>query len=278
MSLGFKAMTQLLSRQQPELLPVDGARLQRIGPQCWIADRELAYGRRATLPVRMTVTSDRQAGLTLYSPLALDEGTREALAGLGEVVRVVAPNRFHTLFAQQVLDAYPNAELLVPRESGDLLQRFPARTTVVSEQFSPDSGLELYPVQLREGLTELCAYHDASESLILADLLFNLQQASSSLARFLYRLNGIWQRPGHSYLQRLLLFRERESLRLFYRWALAKPFAQIVMAHGQIITSNARELFYRTFSRYSLHYDVPPHRLRAARHSSHRRSTFSSKD
>jgi hypothetical protein len=243
-------MTLLLSRQQPEVLPLDGARLQRIGPQCWIADRELAYGGRATLPVRMTVIGDRQAGLTLYSPVALDEGTQEALAGLGEVVRVIAPNRFHTLFAGPVLDAYPNAELLVPRESGGLVERFPTRTTVVRDRFVPDSGLELYPVQLREGLIELCAYHDASESLVLADLLLNFRQASSSLARFIYRLNGIWQRPGHSYLQRLFLFREQESLRLFYRWALAKPFSQIVMAHGQIITSDAREQFYQVFSRY----------------------------
>ena len=53
-----------------------------------------------------------------------------------------------------------------------------------------DQGLELYPVQLRDGLVELCAYHDDSESLILADLLFNFQQARSGLARLVYRLIG----------------------------------------------------------------------------------------
>ena len=250
MNLGFKAMTTLLSRQQPEILPVDGARLQRIGPQCWSADRELAFGRRATLPVRMVVLGDREAGLTLYSPVALDEGTREALAGLGEVVRVIAPNRFHTLFAGRVLDAYPSAELLVPEENGGLAARFPARTSIVTEPSATDAGLELHPVRLRDGLIELCAYHDDSESLLLADLLFNFQQAGSGLARFVYRMNGIWQRPGHSHLQRRLLLKEEAELRRFYRWALGKPFSQIVMAHGQIISSNAREQFYQAFSRF----------------------------
>mgnify|MGYP001811837353 CR=1 FL=1 len=250
MSLAFQAMSLILARQRPEVLPVDGARLQRIGDQCWVADRELSYGKRSSLPVRMIVTRDRTGELTLYSPLLVDEGTREALAGLGQVVRLVAPNRFHTLFAGRVLDAYPDAELLVPEADAGLSGRFPARTRVVREPVVLGSGLELRPVRLRDGLEELCAYHDESESLLLADLLFNFQQAGSPLARFMYRLNGVWRRPGNSHLQRLFLLKDTDSLGQFYHWALAKPFSQIVMAHGQIITRDAREQFYQIFSRY----------------------------
>ena len=250
MSLAFQAMTRLLSRTQPEMQSVDGARLQRIGPNCWSADRELAYGQRASLPVRMVVTRGGEGRLTLYSPVAIDDGTIEALAGLGEVVRVVVPNRFHTLFAGRVLERYRDAELLVPEVNAGLAERFPDRTTIVTQAAAVDHGLELYPVRLRDGLVELCAYHDDSESLILADLLFNFQQAPSRLARVLYRLNGIWQRPGHSRLQRLLLLKNTDELRRFYRWALAKPFSQIVMAHGQMISNDAREQFYQAFSRY----------------------------
>jgi len=105
-------------------------------------------------------------------------------------------------------------------------------------------------VRLRDGLVELCAYHDESESLLLADLLFNFQQASSAPARLVYRLNGIWRQPGNSRLQRLFLLKDRDSLGQFYHWALSKPFSQIVMAHGQIITRDAREQFYQIFSRY----------------------------
>lgn len=250
MSLAFRTLTRLLARQQPEQQPVDGARLQRIGPQCWSADRELVYGRRSRIPLRMVVTRDREGGLTLYSPVALDEGTQEALAGLGNVARIVAPNRFHTLFAGRVLDAYPGAELVLPEENAGLAERFPARSRIVRAPTQPGSDLELYPVRLRDGLVELCAYHDESETLLVADLLFNLRQAGSRLGRLAYRLNGIRQRPGHSHLQRLLLFRDDESLQLFYRWALAKPFSQIAMAHGQIIGMDAREQFYQAFSRF----------------------------
>ena len=251
MNLAFRVMTRLLAGQQPEMLPVDGARLQRVGAQCWIADRELSYNRQATIPIRMVVLRDQSGALTLYSPVLLDEGTHEALAGLGEVVRVVAPNRFHTLFAGRALDAYPRAELLVPLDNAGLAERFPARSRLVREHLELEPGLELYPVRQREGFTELAGYHDPSATLLVADLLFNFQQATSSLARFGYRLSGVWRKPGHSRLQRLLLLRDTDSLGAFYRWGLAKPFSQIVMAHGQVVADDAREVFYQSFSRFS---------------------------
>jgi hypothetical protein len=185
----------------------------------------------------------------------MDEGTREALAGLGEVVRVLAPNRFHTLFVGRAMDAYPEAELLVPTANAGLADRFPNRTRVVDALQSISSDLEVLPVHLADGLVELCAYHDDSETLLLADLLFNIQQANSLVAKLFYRMNGVWQQPGNSRLQRLLLFKNAESLSRFYRWALAKPFSQIAMAHGQIISKDAREQFYQIFCRYGSSLD-----------------------
>ena len=250
MNLLFRLMTRLLAGQQPEMLPVDGARLQRAGEQCWVADRELSYGGRSRFPIRMVVLRDQAGGLTLYSPVVLEEGTREALAGLGEVLRIVAPNRFHTLFAGRALDAYPNATLLVPEDNAGLAERFPARTRIVRNHVEIVPGLELYPVRQRDEFSELAGYHDFSESLLLADLMFNFQQAASRLERFGYRMSGIWQRPGHSRLQRLLLLKDVPSIGGFYRWALAKPFSQIIMAHGQVVADDAREVFYQAFSRF----------------------------
>jgi hypothetical protein len=229
--------------------PVDGARLHRIGDECWVADRELSYG-RGTLPLRMVIVRGEAGALTLYSPIDLDPGTREALMGLGHVTRIISPNRFHTLFVDRAMEIYPDARLLVSHADGGLAERFPGRTTLIGEPTGLGTGLETVPVRLREGLSELVLFHDQSETLILADLLFNVQQAASPAVRLACRMNGIWRRPGHSRLQRLLLLRDEESLGAFYRWALSKPFVQIAMAHGQLIAEDAREQFYQVFRRY----------------------------
>ena len=245
----FRALSRMLAIQQPRLAPVDGARLNRIGERAWAADRSLVYGTREQLPLRMVVLRDDRDGLTLYSPLALDAGTLEALAGLGKVRHLVVPNRFHTGFVGAVADCFPEASLLLPSWNAGLEQRFPARSKVVVNGEHLGAGLELRRVILRDGLDELVLYHDSSELLAVADLIFNLQHGGT-LSRVFYRLNGVWRRPATSRLQRWLLLKNHIELDAFYRWAMDRPFSQISVAHGQLITADAREHFYQLFASY----------------------------
>ena len=211
---------------------VEGARLTLLGPDAWVADRELVYSRRNRLPLRMVVLRDSAGSLNLYSPVALDEGTIEALAGLGEVHRIIVPNRFHTLFVGRAMDVYPQAQLLLPAADAGLTERFPRRAEILAAAQDLDTLTEIVPVRLRPGLDELVLYHDAAELLVLGDLLFNLHSVQSRL-------------------RRLLLHKDTSSLNQFYRWAMNKPFSQISMAHGPLVSVQARETFYQLFHHYS---------------------------
>lgn len=242
----FRLLARMAARQRPEQAPVSGARLSRIGQGAWVADRELVYGRGTRLPLRMVVLAHQPRSLTLYSPVAMDPQTLEALSGLGVVTRIVVPNRFHTLFAGRALDAFPEAVLLVPASNAGLGDRFAHRSQTVCEPIRLGEGTELRPVVLRDGLEELVIYHDPAELLVVCDLLFNLHSGSTT-QQLAYRLNGIWRRPALSRLQRLLLLRNRREIARFYRWAMARPFAQISMAHGLLISTRARECFYQLF-------------------------------
>lgn len=247
MSIAIRWLVSAAGRLNPEFLPANGARLGLLGREAWYADRELRYPGGYSLPVRMVVLRCAEGELTLYSPVELDESTREALAGLGPVSTIIVPNRFHTLSVEQAMDVYPQATLLLPQANGNLAERFPHRSRVVGELEHLNPGTEIMPVRLREGLDELVIYHDPSECLILGDLLFNLRQVSSVPGRWFERLNGIGQQPGQSRLQKLLLLKDMPSLRRFYHWALSRPFSQISMAHGHLITLDAREVFYQKF-------------------------------
>ena len=53
------------------------------------------------------------AGLLVHSPIAPGGGLAEAVAALGPVRWIVAPNRFHHLWAGEFAAAFPEAELFL---------------------------------------------------------------------------------------------------------------------------------------------------------------------
>lgn len=220
---------------KPDQIPVVGARLRAIGNQIWVADRELQMPGGIRLPCRMVVMGDGHGNLLCYSPVALDEETVEALDGLGRVRWIVAPNRYHRSFTAGTVSRYPQAEV-----SG---YWSPPGRGFAPPPAAPFDGCELMTVTLRSGFSEIVAYHDLSETLVVCDLLFNVRSGDRRL-RALMRLNGAWQTAGHTRLQRWLLLRDQEGLAMFRRWALSRPFVQIAMAHGQVIQHDARECLY----------------------------------
>ena len=245
----FQVMSRLVARQNPTQAAAHGARLTACGPGTWVADRELTYAGGSRLPIRMLVVEDPARELNLYSPVALDEGTIEALAGLGEVRRIIVPNRFHTLFVADAMAIYPRAELLLPEACAGLDSIYGSRARKILETVNIGADTEILAVTLREGLVELVVYNDAAELLAVTDLLFNLHHAEG-VQRWLFFLNGVWRKPAMSRLERFLLARDRQSLGTFYRWAMSRPFSQISMAHGLLVTEGARETFYQLFHRF----------------------------
>ena len=209
-----------------------------------MADRVVRLAGSVLLPVRMMVLENEPGCLTCYSPVELDSATLEAMAGLGSVQQIVVANRFHTLYVAAASEYFPTAKLYVPPTSPGITGIVP--NAMISQLAS---NTEMFVLRMRAGFEELILYHDKSETLVVSDLFFNLTGATR-LQKFLLRLNGIADRPAQSRLHKLLLMREKEQIRKFYQWALAKPFTQICMAHGQLIDYEAREVFYQLFHRY----------------------------
>ncbi len=235
---------------QPVMAPVDGSRLTRIGEGAWVADRELVTGRSRT-PLRMVVLLTGPRELLLYSPVLLDPGTREALSGLGRVCRIVVPNRFHTRFVAGTMDAYPEADLLLPSHNDGLARRFPRNSHVLPAPLSLSPGVELMPVRLRDDVDELVVYHDPSELLVLGDLLFEPRPPIPTLPPII-RLAASWRLKLRASLHGALLLRDSASLGAFYRWAMTRPFSTISVTRGTLVDRDAREVFYQRFRRYRL--------------------------
>jgi len=101
--------------------------LKEHAPGLWTADGQAdkaipKFLQKYDFSTRMTVIRLTDGGLFLHSPIRLDGGLRAApirldgglraeLDGLGEVRAIVAPNKFHHLFAGDACAAYPKAKL-----------------------------------------------------------------------------------------------------------------------------------------------------------------------
>jgi hypothetical protein len=197
------------------------------------------YGVR--IQTRMTVVRLSDSRLFLHSPVLLDEALRRDLDHLGEVAFVVSPNKIHHLAIGEYIEAYPRARAFA---SPGLPERRPdlAFDGVLGDQPDPGWAGELDQAEVRGNVffSEIVFLHRASRTLIVADLVENLDRETASIfGRTLARLFGVGSKPVASPEHRLYTSdptAAAESLERIISW----DFDRIVLSHGALIESDGR--------------------------------------
>jgi len=183
---------------------------------------------------RMTIVRLASGGLWLHSPLAIDDALGAAIDALGPVEHIVAPNRFHHLFAAPAKARYPRAVLWaapgLPEKRRDV-----AFDRVLGEVEAPWPGIEAVALMGVPMIAEFVFFHRASQTLVCTDALFNIQSEASWLTRVFYRALGVWRRFGQSRVWRWST-RDHAALTAAVERVLAWEFERIVMAHGDVVT------------------------------------------
>jgi hypothetical protein len=204
---------------------VDGAPIRRLG---------------VPLPVRMAVLRLGGGDLLLHSPIRYGEGLRRALERLGRVRHLVAPNSAHWMFLPDWQRNCPDALVWAApglrdrgqvKRSGlrvdhDLGEVPPAAWAGEVEQAVVPGGF---------GFAEVALFHRASRTLLLTDLVLNLEPAKlPPLARPLLRLFGTTAPDGKApvYLRRVIGMRRAEAARAAARLLAWEP-ERVVFAHGR---------------------------------------------
>ncbi len=219
--------------------------LQPFGTEIWIADDWLqTLG--MTIPVRMTVIRLEDRRLFIHSPLALSPQLRAQLDALGDVRYVIAPNRFHHLFAADY-GAYPDARLFLA--PGLERKRTDLRYQALLGDVPPPQWSGQIDQALFRGaplLNEATFFHRASRTLILTDLALNIHHTPSRLARWYFRINGVYGHLGQSWVIRLLT-RDQHAARRAVEKMLQWDIECILMAHGQPVTIAGKTAFRGLF-------------------------------
>jgi Domain of unknown function (DUF4336) len=224
--------------------------LKPVADGVWIVDgAPVRPAPGLVLPVRMTVVRLTSGALWLHSPVrpsqGLVRGLAQALAELGPVRHLVAPNIAHWSFVALWRRHYPEATVWAAPGLG---RRVPVRLRGlrIDNELGPGAPgdwaeeMDQAVVPGAAGFREIAFLHRASRTLILTDLIANLEAGKLPLTMRLFaRANGMLAPEGRAplYLRAAVLMRRREAAGALAPLLDRQP-ERVIFAHGLWFAQN----------------------------------------
>lgn len=213
--------------------------LKPVAENLWIVDSGPLRALGMPLPVRMTVIRLSNGELWLHSPTRYEADLHRAISALGPIRHLVAPNIAHWTFLKAWQEhcpealtwAAPNlAERRQVRRAGVRLDR------VLSDDVPDAWRQDLQQVVVPGGLgfREVAFFHAPSSTLILTDLVLNLEAGKMpALLRPLLRLAGMTAPHGMPppYLRLAVKLRASDAASAVRRLIALGP-ERVVFTHG----------------------------------------------
>jgi hypothetical protein len=197
---------------------------------------------------RMTVARLPDQSLWVHSPVAYSPALACALAELGPVAHLVAPNYMHDTYLEGWLPRYPEVRFHAPRSFHKV---FPHHriTDVLGATPNPAWAdvLEQHLVQGVPRVHEVVFYHRPARTLIVADLAFNLGGDMPLLSRALLQLNGCYGCFTPSRMFKSVI-KDRSALGGSIDRILEWDFDRIIVSHGANIERGGRTALREAFA------------------------------
>jgi hypothetical protein len=204
------------------------------------------------LPVRMTVVKLADGSLLLHSPTRFTADLHHRLGAIGPIRHLVAPNSAHWMFLAAWQEHEPDATTWAApglrdraqvRKAGlrldrDLTEAAPGWPEDLTQITVPGVG----------GFREVALFHAASATLILTDLVQNLEpEKLSPVFRPFAALAGVTAPDGRApiYL-RAIVRAGGEPARTAARRLVALKPDRVVMAHGRWFGTDAAQRLERS--------------------------------
>jgi glyoxylase-like metal-dependent hydrolase (beta-lactamase superfamily II) len=216
--------------------------LRALAPGLHVIDRPSRF-MGVEIGTRATVVTLDSGDLLVHSPVRFGEDVRAALAPLGRVRHLVAPNRMHHLALADWLRAYPGASL---HGAPGLAKKRPDLSfATVLDDVAPRAWAGQLAQRLLLGAPrydEIAFLHPRSGTLVLADALFGWGPEHPPLTRLGARVFGAygrWARPHNAIFGAVV---QPAALRESIEKVLAWDFDRIVISHGRIVERGGREV------------------------------------
>ncbi|WP_339952279.1 DUF4336 domain-containing protein [uncultured Albimonas sp.] len=228
-------MTRIFDAAYP---PLDT--LKPVAEDLWVVDGRPRRARGLRLPCRMTAVRLRSGAIWLHAPTAFDRRLLRAIEAEGPIRHLVAPSLSHWSHLADWAAAVPEATVWAPaalrRRRGP--RREGLRVDRDLERAPPDDWsveMDQLPIHGALGMIEVAFFHMASRTLLLTDLVQNLEPAKlGRLERTVLGLAGSLTPRGATPLHlRLALGASRpRSTGVGRRLTEADPL-RVIFAHGR---------------------------------------------
>ncbi len=219
--------------------------LQPLTENLWLLTQPFSFF-GTQIGARTTVIRLADQRLWIHSPGPELPGVYHQLRQLGEVAYLVAPNPFHHLFLPKALQMFPAAIAYGPAA---VQKKHPRLSLTRLEKQAPSEwGDEIEMLNL-DGLRlgERVFFDRASRTLILTDLLFNLE-GDDLPTRLMLKAEGVKGKLGCTRLVTQLMVSDRQRLVRTCEQILDWDFERIIMSHGEVVSQDARAAFIQAMA------------------------------
>lgn len=202
----------------------------------------------AEIGTRMTVVRLSDGSLLVHSPIRLTPELEQKLASRGRVEHVLAPNLDHYLFVNAFKQRYPQARFYAAPGVAPKLPDVRFDADLRFGQTAPlGDGIEQAWFRSNHQLQELVLLHRATDTLITADLAFNIQATDGLVSKLMLRLNDSYLTFGPSRVCRAHIT-EHPMARSDVDVILALKPERAIVAHGEILTAGATAAIERGYA------------------------------
>ena len=220
---------------------------QQLTPSIWTVQKPFEILRQ-DIGARMTVIKLRNGDLWLHSVVKLQDSEHRALAALGPVTHIVAPNLMHHLSLADFVRRYPLARFYGARNLERKRRHIPFSETLSSTPPPSWRGqIEVLELEGIPSVNEVVFFHPESRTLVLADLAFNLQKFKGVLGIVIAKYNRCYKTFGPTRLLRSMI-QDKAKFAASIRQLMLWDFDRVIVSHGEIVEKDGKQLMQRAYA------------------------------
>jgi len=213
--------------------------LKPIAPDVWISDGGWIRLYGLPFPTRMTVIRLEDGGMWVHSPIGDKDGLGDAVAELGPIRHLIAPNWIHYAWIPEWQARFPAAATW---GSPGVVDRAASRGVDVElDHLLGDDAPHAWAGQIDQLLAdsgihrEVVFFHRQSRTLILTDLIENFEPEKMPWwSRPLLRIVGVCDPDGRMPRDMAMSFRRRpEHVRDIVDRMIGWNPERVILAHGR---------------------------------------------